>query len=139
MNTYALTDAGRVLQTLRASFDPDPATAGKGQAWIPCDDSVQPGDLYDPATGFTPAPPAEPTPRTRLSPLEYRQQFTFDEKAALYTAAESDPIVRMLIDDVAAAEYIELTDPQTVQGLQYLASIGVIAPHRIDVILIGRL
>ncbi len=56
-----------------------------------------------------PEPPA--LPRTRLTRLEFRNQFTMAEKQALYTAAQSNIDIQIFLDDVNAAEYVETTDP----------------------------
>jgi hypothetical protein len=81
-------------------------------------------------------PPA-PQPRTRLTRLEFRNKFTPTEKVALYTAAETDINVKILLDDVAAAEYIELTDQEVSDAINYLAGSGVIDAARVPEILAG--
>lgn len=81
--------------------------------------------------------PGEPQPRTRLTRLEFRNKFTAAEKVELYTAAETDINVKILLDDVAAAEYIELTDQEVSDAINYLAGSGVIDAARVPEILAG--
>lgn len=85
-------------------------------------------------------PPAnlEPLPnRTRLTRLEFRNMMTLAEKQAFYTAAQTDINAEILKDDLATAEYVELTDQSTIDAVGYLAMIGVIAPARVAEILAG--
>jgi len=82
-----------------------------GRTWV----NNAPGDF-----------PPEPV-STRLTRLEFRNRLTGPEKEAIYTAAESSVAIRIWLDDLAAAEYIELTDPSTsgaVNGLEALTLIG---------------
>jgi hypothetical protein len=59
------------------------------------------------------------------------------EKQALYAAAETDPVVKMILDDLAVASYIETTDQDTVDSVNYLASTGIITAARATEILNG--
>ncbi len=85
--------------------------------------------------------PSEPPalPRTRLSRLEFRNQFTMAEKQALYTAAQSNIDIQIFLDDVNAAEYVETTDQVTIDGLSALVSAGLLTQARADEILVGLL
>lgn len=82
-----------------------------------------------------PTPP--PSPRTRLSRLEFRNQFTMAEKQALYTAAQSSVDIQIFLDDVNAAEYVELTAQETIDGLNALVAAGLLTQARADEILVG--
>ena len=75
--------------------------------------------------------------RTRLTRLEFRNQFTMAEKQALYTAAQSNVDVQIFLDDVNAAEYIETSDAATVAGLDALVSAGLLTQARADEVLAG--
>jgi hypothetical protein len=79
--------------------------------------------------------PPEPISRTRLTRLEFRNRFTVAEKEAIYTAAETVISVRIWLDDLAAAEYIELTDTNTIASVDGLASAGLISESRVSEIL----
>lgn len=82
-----------------------------------------------------PTPPAQP--RTQLTRLEFRNQFTMAEKQALYTAAQSNIDIQIFLDDVNAAEYIETTDQITIDGLGALVLAGLLTQERADEILSG--
>jgi len=73
-------------------------------------------------------------PVTKLTRLEFRNRFTQAEKQALYTAAESNVDLRIYLDDLAAAEYVDVTDPATIASINALAP-AIIAPERVDEIL----
>ena len=75
--------------------------------------------------------------RTRLTRLEFRNQFTMAEKQALYTAAQSSVDIQIFLDDVNAAEYVETTDQVTIDGLSALVSEGLLTQGRADEILAG--
>jgi len=77
-------------------------------------------------------PPAPES--TRLTRLEFRNRFTQAEKQALYTAAESNIDIRIYLDDLAAAEYVDVSDPTTIASINSLAP-AIIAPERVDEIL----
>ena len=72
---------------------------------------------------------------TKLTKLQFRKLFTIAEKSILYTKAEADPILKMFLDDVQAAEFIDLTDSTTVEGVQYLVQAEVITQERYDEIM----
>ena len=73
--------------------------------------------------------------RLRLTRYEFRSRFTAAEKVAMYDS--TDTMVRVFLDDVQAAESINVTDQDTVDGVAYLASLGLIAAGRDDEILAG--
>lgn len=91
------------------------------------------GDIYNGDGTFT----SVTQYRTNLSRSEFRNKFTQDEKVALYTAADTDIKVKIFLDDVLAAENIELTDTETVKQISYLAASGVIDESRAPEILAG--
>jgi len=70
-----------------------------------------------------------------ITKLEYRNLFTFNEKIALYEAAKTNTIIQVFLDDVMAAQFVDLTDVSTVQGVQYLYSQNIITAGRINQIL----
>lgn len=83
------------------------------------------------------SPPVEPEPEiTRtLTKLQFRNRFTTEEKVALYTAAESNVLIRVFLDDVAAAQEIDLDYPATVEGVHALEAFGIIDAGRATEIL----
>lgn len=96
-------------------------------------DGIKLGDIYNGDGTFT----SVTQYRTNLSRSEFRNSFTPAEKVAMYTAAETDINVKIFIDDVSAAEHIELTDTETVNQINYLATSGVIDEDRAPEILAG--
>ena len=106
---------------------------------IPIDSltDVSPGDVYDPETETFSTPDPVSTPRLRLTKREFRNKFTFAEKQAIYTAARSVVDVQIFLDDLMAAEYIDVDSAETIGGVQALESDTLIASGRADEILAG--
>lgn len=80
-------------------------------------------------------PPVEPPPTTIITRLAFRNRFTQAEKVALYTAAETNIQLRVYLDDVNAATFIDLSRPDTSIGVQQLEGAGLLAPGRANEIL----
>ena len=105
------------------------------------------------------APPADPyrwdvtaldfiipaAARETLTRLEFRWRYTLAEQIAIDLAEKThaDASVRatlsVLRQSLNEATEIDRTDPRTVQGVQYHASLGLIAPARVAEILEGPL
>lgn len=81
-----------------------------------------------------------PTPPT-LSRLAFRWRYTVAEQVAIKVAEteHSDATVRatlaVLRESLAEATEVDVRDPRTVQGVQYHAAQGLIAPARVAEIL----
>ncbi|CAN7469408.1 hypothetical protein [Acidovorax sp. LjRoot194] len=89
-------------------------------------------------------PPQEGTPpksSARMSVLAFRRRFTRTEKAAIEWAAvdradlpvtlrQQAAALRATLADQAAATFIDLSDPDTVEGVQRLAAMAIITPAR---------
>lgn len=81
------------------------------------------------------------TPTRRLSRLDFRWRYTLAEQVAIEVAERdhTDPQVRatlaVLRMSFTEATEINVEDPRTVQGVQYHASLGLIAPTRVAEIL----
>jgi hypothetical protein len=77
----------------------------------------------------------------RLTRLEFRWRYTLAEQIAIETAmtTHADATVRatlrVLAASLAEATEIDVTDPRTVQGVQYHAALGLIAAERVAEIL----
>ena len=77
----------------------------------------------------------------RLSRLQFRSRYTLAEQVAIavMTETHADPVVRatlrVLDAALSQAEDVHTRDPRTVQGVQYHASLGVIAAGRVAEIL----
>lgn len=71
----------------------------------------------------------------KITKLAFRNRFTFAEKVAVETAAESDPVVRVLLKDQEAATFIDLSRQDTIDGVQLLVSKSLLTQVRADEIL----
>ena len=67
--------------------------------------------------------------------LEYQSLFTVPELVAIEIAAQTDPTLRVLQRMQQAASFISLSDPRTIQGMQYLLSKNLITQERYNEIL----
>lgn len=82
-----------------------------------------------------------PDPTRKLTRLEFRWRYTLAEQVAIEVAEREhvDVTVRatlaILRMSLAEATEIDVTDPRTVQGVQYHAAVGLIAPARVAEIL----
>lgn len=74
-------------------------------------------------------------PKTQFTKLEFRRKFTVEELANLYIQAETDPVIKIFLDDLSLAEYIDITDQRTVDAISYLVSKGYLTQARADEIL----
>ena len=79
--------------------------------------------------------------QTRLTRLQFRNRFTAQEKAMLELAAMDDATaptaqrlqaasLRAYLADLAAAEFVDLSDASTVAGVQALEAAGLLAKGR---------
>lgn len=88
--------------------------------------------LSEDGTTLSPRPPAEPVEAPIMTVLQFRDRYTLAEKTGIYTAAESDPMIRVILDDLNNAEFVDITDQDTIDGVDYLISSGVIDASRRD-------
>jgi hypothetical protein len=65
-----------------------------------------------------------------LTKLQYMSRFTDAELAAIYTAAKASVQVEVWLDKFKLAQEIDLTDPQTIAGVQALEAAGLLAAGR---------
>lgn len=82
--------------------------------------------VVDESGNLTDPPPLPPKFTNVLSVLEFRNRFTATEKSAIYTAAETDVLVRSFLDDLSLAEFVDVTDPNTINGVAYLIGTGAV-------------
>lgn len=75
---------------------------------------------------------AEPSAvqQTKITKLAFRNRFTFAEKVAIETAAETDPAVRVLLKDQEAATFIDLSRQDTLDGVQLLVTKSLLTAER---------
>lgn len=86
---------------------------------------------------LVPEPPVVIPKRKILTRYEFRALFTIEEKAAIITAAKTDPIIEVFNTDMMAAEEINLDYPDVTQGLAYLVALNLITQQKMDDILGG--
>ena len=107
---------------------------------VPIDDrdpKPRTGWLYDSETDTFSEPPAPPEqePETTITRFAFRQRFTFEERVAIRTAAESDKEVMVWLEDLQTASFIDLTRSEATEGAAMLESKGLIDPGRADEVL----
>lgn len=79
--------------------------------------------------------PEAPAIKPSLSVLQFRSRFTDAEKVAIYTAAKTEVLVQIWLDDLMAASDVRTDDPRTIGGVQALEAAGLIAAGRASEIL----
>jgi len=73
--------------------------------------------------------------RLKLTRLQFLQRFTFNELVAIETASETNAGLRVLQRQQNAAEYIDVQDQATIDGVQYLVSLNLLTIERAAIIL----
>lgn len=124
MRKFATIENGKVVSLTSTSGAVDESFEG---VEVTSQDVVI-GDLYDVDSGTFTRP--APTPPSRMTKLAFRRRFTLAEKAAAEVSAETNPTMRVLLKDQEAATYIDLSDPATIEALDYMVSEGVITEAR---------
>ncbi len=71
----------------------------------------------------------------KLTKLEFLRKFTAQERIAIRAAANTDPIIYDAMELLNLAEFISLSDQDTVNLVGYLAMVSIIAPSRVTEIL----
>lgn len=81
-------------------------------------------------------------PSRTMTHLAFRRRFTLQERITIDNApdsgllpAEAAAALRTMAKDMELAEYVDLDDPDVIQGLAFLAQLGLLAPGRSDEIL----
>jgi hypothetical protein len=118
MSLYKILDGGQVVNTIVADE----------QFMI---DNYSEYELVVDEPG--PPPPPKAPRKTRY---EFRSRFTPTEKIAMYDS--TDTIIRVFLDDIQSAEYIDLGLQETIDGVNYLESQGLIGAGRAAEILSGE-
>lgn len=83
----------------------------------------------------TPEPGPEPEPDMRITRLAFLNRFLMEERIGIRAAATSDYVVQDFLALVDAATFIDLSRPDTIQGVRFLASKNLISQSRGDEIL----
>lgn len=70
--------------------------------------------------------------RRRIPVLSFRRRFTMEEKVAIYTAAKTNPVIQIMLDEIELVQTgVLLDDPDVVQGVYYLAQLGIISQEKL--------
>jgi hypothetical protein len=72
---------------------------------------------------------------SKITKLAFRQRFTFAERVAIETEAETDASVRVMLKDQEAASFIDLSRQDTIDGVNALAAATLITEQRASEIL----
>ena len=68
-----------------------------------------------------------------ITKLSFLNRFTITERLAI--RASTDPIVNDIMKLLEVAEYVNITDTNTVNGVGYLAMVGLVQPARVAEVL----
>jgi hypothetical protein len=71
----------------------------------------------------------------RITRLEFLQRFTMPERIAIRTAAKQSVALEDYLELVSVATFIDVTRPDTINGVRYLESVNLIGVGRADQIL----
>ena len=114
-------------------FPCDPPFASMDDAAIRAPDYV--GMILSEEGVLSPAPPPVPQYGPNMSVLVFRDRFTLAEKTSIYSIADTDPVMRVIIDDLNSAEYVSVDDQQTIDGVDYMISVDAVDASRRETIL----
>jgi hypothetical protein len=102
-----------------------------GLTFVACPDpAVQVGWTYDGTAFDAPAPPVTPSMPTQIAPLAFEGRFTSAELGGIFGASQSTPALTQWLWRTAAAQFVDLADPQTAQGLADLVAAGLLTAAR---------
>ena len=71
----------------------------------------------------------------KITKLAFRQRFQMAEMAAIYTAMASNIVVKIMIDNLSMATYVDLSRTDTIQGVYYMVSLGILSAERANQVL----
>jgi hypothetical protein len=80
-------------------------------------------------------PIIESPKNSTLTKLQFNNRFTFDELVAIEVATETNPGVRVFKNQLFLTDYVDLTNTNTIDGINYLVSQSLITQERADIIL----
>jgi hypothetical protein len=72
---------------------------------------------------------------TTITKLAMRERFTLAEMAAILAASVSNFTLQAILQNQQIATFIDLARPDTIAGINYLVSLGLITPARATQIL----
>lgn len=89
------------------------------------------GNIIDPNTAVQ----VDFTKPVKITRLAFRNRFTAQEKGAIYTAAQSSLPLKIYLDDLALASFVDLSRADTIAGVNTLAYAGILTTERAHEIL----
>lgn len=121
---YAIHDAaGRLVSTGTVIADPLPT----GLTAVPIGEAPPAGD-WNPATRTFDAPKIS---KPALPVIDFLRRFHMvNEEAPIRAAAATDPVIATFLGRLNVIKEVYLDHPETIAGVNYLASKGLIAPGR---------
>ena len=151
MARYAIVSNGKV-ETISEWDGVTPWQPPAGTTAIPCPDNVSAGYTYDGANWTPPSAPAAEVRRVikadflRLFTSSERVAFNLQRKLveALQPADYTDPAkaglvaLEVFLLTYDAIDVIELTHPETIEGMGVLVALGVVTQSRADDVLAGN-
>lgn len=135
MPIYKLIKDGAVVNTIVAevSYFNTPS-----DEWDSYEEVIPPPP---PAPAPAPEPAPAPPPPVTVSPVEFKLLFTSQERIAIKTARETDPVIDdfySIVEDPRLT-MVNMSLASTVDALSYLVSVGLITEARKAEILSGTL
>lgn len=126
---YAVHDAtGTLVSTGTVIADPLP----DGLTAVAVGETRPEGD-WNPATRTFMAPKIA---KAALPVIDFLRRFNMiTEEAPIRAAAATDPVIATFLGRLGVIDSVHLDHPETVAGVNYLASKGLIAPGRVTEIL----
>jgi hypothetical protein len=76
---------------------------------------------------------SQPAKIRQISKGAFRRRLTLSEKVAIQTS--TDPVVKVLDDDLKASSFVDLDYQLLIDGLNYLESIGILTSARVTELL----
>ena len=90
------------------------------------------GKVWDEvAMEFVDAPPVQ----EGILKIDFMRRFTPEERVAIRTAAQTDQVLVDIEELLRAAQKVRLNHPDTIYGINYLVSVGLLTQARADEIL----
>lgn len=76
-----------------------------------------------------------PVSKAPITKLEFMNRFTMDELAGIYTAAKTEVMIEVFLDKLKLSTEIDLSDANTIAGVNSLAAAGLLTADRAKEIL----
>lgn len=130
--SYAFLDGDLFVIEIRSIAD-FPIQPGEAAIDISATPEVQVGWKFDPGTNKFSAP--TPATSTMMTHLYFLSRMTREERIAIRTAAQSDPVLDDAMLLFERAREVNVGLPLTQQLVGYLAMTGLIQPERVPELL----